>query len=353
MKEDSGEVPGWHGRGADTITGTVQGMISGAGRRVLVTGGAGFVGSHVAEAHLALGDRVCVLDDLSSGRPGNVPAGAEFVEMDVADPRTRDYIGDGGFELVNHHAAQVDVRVSVADPAADARTNILGLVNVLEGARAAGTKRVVFVSSGGVVYGEPDTFPTPETAPKRPVSPYGVSKLAGEHYLDYYRQVHGLDYVALRYSNVYGPRQDSGGEAGVVAIFSNRLLRREPLVIYGDGEQLRDYVYVEDVARANLVAAETDLEDGADIDARAFNIGTGEATSVNTLAELLEEVAGIRVQRVFRRARAGDVRCSTLAIDRIRDRNWVPVFSLREGLARTFRHIDARVAPPRVAEVGS
>lgn len=328
-------------------------MTSGAGRRVLVTGGAGFVGSHVAEAHLALGDRVCVLDDLSSGRPGNVPAGAEFVEMDVAGPRTREYIGDRGFDLVNHHAAQVDVGVSVADPAADARTNILGLVNVLEGARAAGAKRVVFVSSGGVVYGEPDTFPTPETAPKRPVSPYGVSKLTGEHYLDYYRQAHGLDYVALRYGNVYGPRQDPGGEAGVVAIFSNRLLKREPLVIYGDGEQLRDYVYVEDVARANLVAAEMDLEDGADIDARAFNIGTGEATSVNTLAELLEEVAGTRVQRVFRGARAGDVRCSILAIDRIRDRNWVPAFSLREGLARTFRHIAAQVAPPRFVEVGA
>ena len=353
MEEDSGEVPGWHGRGADTITGTVQGMISGAGRRVLVTGGAGFVGSHVAEAHLALGDRVCILDDLSSGRPSNVPAGAEFVEGDVADSRTRDFVAERGFELVNHHAAQVDVRVSVADPVADARANIVGLVNVLEGALAAGTRRVVFVSSGGVVYGEPDTFPTPETAPKRPVSPYGVSKLTGEHYLNYYRQVRGLDYVALRYSNVYGPRQDPSGEAGVVAIFSNRLLRREPLVIYGDGEQLRDYVYVDDVARVNLMAAEMDLEDGADIDARAFNVATGEATSVNRLADVLEEVAGIRVQRVFREGRAGDVRCSTLATDRIRGRGWSAGFSLREGLARTFRHIAAQVAAPRVAEVAS
>ena len=353
VEEDSGEVPGWHGRGADTITGTVQGMTSGAGRRVLVTGGAGFVGSHVAEAHLARGDHVCILDDLSSGRLNNVPAGAEFVEMDVADPRTRDFVRQGGFDLVNHHAAQVDVRVSVADPAADARTNIVGLVNVLEGARAAGTERAVFVSSGGVIYGEPDVFPTPETAPKHPVSPYGVSKLAGEHYLDYYRLIHGLDHVALRYSNVYGPRQDPGGEAGVVAIFSNRLLREEPLVIYGDGEQLRDYVYVEDVARANLLAAEMDLEDDAGMDARAFNIGTGEATSVNTLAELLEEVAGIRVGRVFREARAGDVRCSTLAAARIRDRGWVPRFSLREGLARTFRHIAAQVPAPGVAEVVS
>ena len=215
-------------------------------RRVLVTGGAGFVGSHVADAHIERGDRVWVMDDLSSGRLANVPPGAEFVEMDIADPRTAELIRDVGFDLINHHAAQIDVRVSVADPVADARVNIAGLLNILEAARDAGTRRVVFVSSGGVVYGEPEVYPTPERAPKCPVSPYGVSKLAGEYYLNYYREVHGLDYVALRYSNVYGPRQDPKGEAGVVAIFSNRLIAREPLAIYGDGEQTRDYVYVEE-----------------------------------------------------------------------------------------------------------
>lgn len=328
-------------------------MISGAGRRVLVTGGAGFVGSHVAEAHLEHGDRVWILDDLSSGRAGNVPPGAEFVEMDVADPGTRDFVREGGFDLVNHHAAQIDVRVSVSDPIADARANILGLINILEGAREGGAERVVFISSGGVVYGEPRTFPTPETEPKRPVSPYGVSKLTGEHYLDYYRQVHGLDHVALRYGNVYGPRQDPNGEAGVVAIFSNRLLRQEPLVIYGDGQQLRDYVYVEDVARANVLAAEMALDDGPGIDARAYNIGTGAATSVNTLAEVLEEVSGTRVERVYAGARSGDVRRNTLATDRIRERGWIPGLTLREGLARTFAHIAAQGAPPRVAGVGS
>ncbi len=328
-------------------------MTSGAGRRVLVTGGAGFVGSHVARAHLAHGDRVCVLDDLSSGRRSNVPSGAEFVKMDIADPRTREFVREGRFDLVSHHAAQVDVRVSVADPSADARTNVMGLVNVLEGARGAGAKRVVFASSGGVVYGEPAVFPTPETAPKRPVSPYGVSKLAGEHYLDCYRAAHGLDYVALRYSNVYGPRQDPHGEAGVVAIFSSRLLADEPLAIYGGGEQMRDYVYVEDVARANVLAADMHLEEGADIDARAFNIGTGEATSVNRLAELLEEVSGARARRVFGEARAGDVRCSVLDAARIRERGWAPRFGLREGLDRTFRHIAGQGATPRVAEVAS
>lgn len=306
---------------------------------MLVTGGAGFVGSHVAEAHLDIGDQVWILDDLSSGRVQNIPAGAEFVEMDLAEPRARRFVRDGGFDVINHHAAQIDVRVSVADPIADARVNIVGLLNVLEGAREAGTSRVVFVSSGGVVYGEAAEFPTPEAVPKRPVSPYGVSKLTGEHYLDYYRQLHGMQYVALRYSNVYGPRQDPSGEAGVVAIFSNRLLRSEPLVIYGDGEQLRDYVYVKDVASANLLAAEMPLEDAPGLDARAYNVGTGDPTSVNTLAAVLEEVAGIRVGRVHRDARAGDVRRSCLCTARIRKRGWAPAFSLREGMMHTYEHI--------------
>ena len=308
-------------------------------RKVLITGGAGFVGSHVADAHIARGDRVWIMDDLSSGRPANVPSRAEFVEMDIADPRARELILDVDFDLINHHAAQIDVRASVADPIADAGINTAGLLNILEAAREAGTRRVVFVSSGGVVYGEPDEYPTPEDAPKRPLSPYGVSKLAGEHYLDYYRQVHGLDYAALRYGNVYGPRQDPHGEAGVVAIFCNRLIDGQPLDIYGDGEQTRDYVYAEDVASANLIAADMPLEDGSGIDARAFNVGTGDATSVNTLATLLEEVAGVRPGRVHRDARPGELRRSVLSTARIRAVGWSPAHTLREGLARTFRHI--------------
>ena len=259
--------------------------------------------------------------------------------MDIADPRARELILDVSFDLINHHAAQIDVRASVADPIADARVNIAGLINILEGARDAGTRRVVFVSSGGVVYGEPDVYPTPEGAPKRPVSPYGVSKLAGEYYLDCYRAVHGLDYVALRYGNVYGPGQDPHGEAGVVAIFCSRLIDGEPLDIYGDGEQTRDYVYVEDVAAANLIASEMPLDDGAGIDARAYNVATGEATSVNTLATLLEEIAGVRPGRIHRDARAGELRRSVLSTARMRAMGWTPAQSLREGLARTFGHI--------------
>ena len=326
-------------RGRLQQRGTSLETISGEGRRVLVTGGAGFVGSHVADAYVERGDRVWVIDDLSSGRMENVPPGADFVKMDIGDPRAADLIRDVGFDLINHHAAQIDVRVSVADPIADARVNVAGLVNILEAARHAGTRRVVFVSSGGVVYGEPDVYPTPEDAPKRPVSPYGVSKLAGEYYLNYYREVHGLEYVALRYSNVYGPRQDPTGEAGVVAIFCNRLIDGNPLIIYGDGEQVRDYVYVEDVASANLMASGMALEDGPGIDGRAFNVGTEAATSVNTLAMLLEEIAEVQWGRIHREARPGDVRCNTLATARIRANGWAPARDLREGLARTFDHI--------------
>ena len=293
----------------------------------------------MADAHISRGDRVWVMDDLSSGRLENVPADAEFVEMDIADPRAARLIRDVGFDLVNHHAAQIDVRVSVDDPVADARVNIAGLLNVLEAARASGTRRVVFVSSGGVVYGEPETYPTPESAPKQPVSPYGVSKLAGECYLNYYREIHGLDYVALRYGNVYGPRQDPHGEAGVVAIFCNRLIEGKPLTIYGDGEQVRDYVYVEDVASANLMASEMALEERPGIDARAYNVGTQDATSVNTLATLLEEIAGVHRGRVHSDARPGDVRRNTVDTARIRALGWAPAHDLREGLARTFHHI--------------
>ena len=317
-------------------------------RRVLVTGGAGFIGSHVADAHLERGDRVWVVDDLSSGRLGNVPAGAEFHRLDIAGERLGDLVRRAGFDLINHHAAQIDVRASVADPARDARVNVAGLLNILEAARAGGTGRIVFASSGGAVYGEPRELPTPERASKEPLSPYGVAKLAGEHYLNYYREVHGVDYVALRYGNVYGPRQDPRGEAGVVAVFSRRLLRGEPLAVYGDGEQTRDYVYVGDVVRANLLAAGMELSAAPGIDARAYNVATGRETSVNRLAAALEDAAGMRTGRVFLDARPGELRRSALATASIGERGWIPAPSLREGLAATFESI-ASAEAARVA----
>ena len=309
---------------------------------VLVTGGAGFIGSHVSEAFLGQGDRVWILDDLSSGTRENVPAGAELVVCDIGDARVRDLFRDVRFELVSHHAAQIDVRVSVSDPARDARVNVLGLLNLTEAAIEAGTRRFLYVSSGGVVYGDPEHRPTPETAPKQPLSPYGVSKLAGEHYLQFYQRVHGLEYVALRYANVYGPRQDPHGEAGVVAIFANRLLHDSPLTIFGNGEQTRDYVYVADVVSANLRAAEMALPvPPADLDAVALNVGTGVETSVNRLADLLERVAGRAPGREHGSARAGELRHSALDSARLRGLGWTPARTLEEGLRETFAHIAA------------
>lgn len=308
-------------------------------RKVLVTGGAGFIGSHVADAYLARGDRVWVLDDLSHGKRENVPGGATFVHMDIAAPEVRELFEDVRFDLVNHHAAQIDVRASVADPGFDASVNVAGLLNLAEAARAVETKRFVFVSSGGVVYGEPELRPTPETAPKSPLSPYGVSKLAGEYYLNYYRHIHGLEYVALRYANVYGPRQDPHGEAGVIAIFCNRLLDQAPITVFGDGEQTRDYVYVADVVAANLRASDMSLAGSADIDDVAFNVGTGVATSVNRLADSLEAAAGVTPGRDYRAPRAGELRHSALDAGKFRERGWAPQWSLDDGLRSTLQHI--------------
>ena len=305
-------------------------------RKVLVTGGAGFIGSHVADRYLTRGDQVWIVDDLSSGKTENLPAEATFVEMAIEDPALGELFADVRFDLVNHHAAQIDVRISVEDPSRDAKTNILGFLNILESARRSGTGRIVYISSGGVVYGEPDLIPTPETAPKLPLSPYGVSKLSGELYLHYYRETHGLQYVALRYSNVYGPRQDPHGEAGVVAIFSNRLLAGEELSVFGDGKQTRDYVYVGDIAAANLFASDLTIEAGTELDDFAFNVGTGVATSVNRLADTLEEVSGFHTGRRLLPPRAGELQHSTLDTARIQSRGWTPQVTLDEGLAETF-----------------
>jgi UDP-glucose 4-epimerase len=316
--------------------------------KVLVTGGAGFIGSHVADAYLARGAQVWILDDLSSGRRANLPDAARFVQMDVADPRVRDLFREVRFDVVNHHAAQIDVRVSVSDPSRDARINLLGLLNLTEAAHEVGTRRFIYVSSGGVVYGEPDVRPTAETAPKLPLSPYGVSKLAGEFYLHYYNRIRGLEYVALRYSNVYGPRQDPHGEAGVVAIFSERLLEGRPLTIFGDGEQTRDYVFVADVVRANLAATDLPLDGaslagaGSGIDRTALNVGTAVETSVNRLADLLERVAGVRPGRDYRPPRPGELRNSALDRTRFARLGWKPATSLEEGLRRTYEHIARR-----------
>lgn len=308
-------------------------------KRILVTGGAGFIGSHVAEAYIARGDEVWVVDNLSSGKRENVHPEATFIEMDIRDGGIRDLFRENSFHLVNHHAAQIDVRVSVSDPAYDAQVNLLGLLNLLEASREVGTERFIYVSSGGVVYGEPRTFPTPEEAPKLPLSPYGVTKLTGELYLNYYRAVHGLDYRALRYGNVFGPRQDPHGEAGVVAIFSDRLLSGRSLTVFGDGEQTRDYTFVRDIVSANMFVSGSPAEEGAGLDGMAYNVGTGNAVSVNRLAEVLEGIAGIAPGRVHEDARPGELRHSRLDTRRLQALGWACEWTLEEGLRETFEHI--------------
>jgi UDP-glucose 4-epimerase len=305
----------------------------------LVTGGAGFIGSHVCDAYLERGWDVTALDDLSRGRRENLSPGVHLVEMDVRSPEVRDVFRDGRFDLVNHHAAQIDVRLSVAQPRLDASINIDGILNLLECAVETSVRRFVFISSGGVVYGEPETLPTPRSAPKRPLSPYGVSKLSSEHYLYASRKLHDLEYAALRYSNVYGPRQDPHGEAGVVAIFSQRIQAGKPLTIYGDGEQTRDYVFVGDVAAANMLVSEVELPDAVDLDDVAFNVGTGNETSVNELARALIEISGEDGELEYEAARPGELLRSSLDCAELRALGWGPAHTLKEGLRETYQSI--------------
>ena len=301
--------------------------------RVLVTGGAGFIGSHIAEAYLAAGWEVVVLDDLSRGHQRNVPSGAGFVRADIRSPEARKLLAEGGFTVLNHHAAQIDVRVSVDEPALDASINVVGLANLLEGAGTGGVKRVIFASSGGVVYGDPDVVPTPETAPKDPISPYGVSKLSGEYYLRALAALRGFEAVAMRYANVFGPRQDPKSEAGVVSIFVSRLLEDRPLTVFGNGLQTRDYVFVRDVARANVLAGTAPVPAGTSIDDTAFNIATGRQTNVLELAELVGKVMGQKPAIEMAPARPGELFRSSLDITKAgRVLGWKPQVGFDEGL---------------------
>jgi UDP-glucose 4-epimerase len=314
-------------------------------KKILVTGGAGFIGSHIADAFLHRGDDVWIVDDLSSGKRSNIPDGARFHELDIRDAALEHVFREaGGFDVISHHAAQIDVRISVADPRRDAGINVDGFLNVTENALRHGCGRFVFVSSGGVVYGEPELRPTPEETPKRPLSPYGVTKLSGELYLHYYANIRGFDYAAVRYSNVYGPRQDPHGEAGVVAIFSTRIGAGAPLTVFGDGEQTRDYVFVGDVVSANLTLAGAALPAPDTLDARAFNVGTGVGTSVNELARTMMRAAGRDVEIVNAAARPGELLHSCLDNAKLRGLGWSPAVTLQQGLETTYNHIMAEVA---------
>ncbi len=309
-------------------------------KRALVTGGAGFIGSNIADHYLAEGYEVTVVDDLSSGNRDNLPADVEFVQCDIGSPEARQLLESGRFDVLNHHAAQIDVRVSVSDPRRDATINVLGLLNLLEGARIGGTERVIFASSGGVVYGESNHLPHAEGARKLPVSPYGVAKLSSEFYLAAYAQLYGMKAVTLRYANVYGPRQNPHGEAGVVAIFCNRIREGESLTIFGDGSQTRDYVHVYDVAQVNMAATRWAVPTIETIDSVAFNVGTATETSVTTLAETLIDVSGTTASIAYEPARPGELQRSAVAIDRAKsDLGWQPQYPLERGLKHTFEWI--------------
>jgi UDP-glucose 4-epimerase len=296
---------------------------------VVVSGGAGFIGSHVCDVFVAAGHRVVAIDDLSTGRRENLAPGVSLVVADIGSSEAADVIRRERPAILCHLAAQMDVRRSVADPRFDAASNILGFLNLLEAAREAGVGKVLFSSTGGAIYGEQDTFPAKEGHPTRPLSPYGVSKAAGELYLGYYRAQYGLHSVALRYANVYGPRQNPLGEAGVVAIFAERLLRGEPCTIYGSGRQTRDFVYVGDVARANLLAAERQVEG-------PLNIGTGVETDITQLHALLAQAAGVHAKALYAGVKPGEqLRSSldnSLAATAL---GWAPSVRLSEGLAQT------------------
>lgn len=298
--------------------------------RILITGGAGFIGSNVADAFVALGHEVMVIDNLSSGKKEYVPAAARFVLCDVTSDTAVEAVRTFRPEIVNHHAAQINVRASVADPQFDARVNILGSIRLLEAARQYGVRKFLFASSGGAGYGEQEQFPAEETHPIRPVSPYGAAKMSVELYLNYYRVQYGLEYTALRYANVYGPRQDPHGEAGVVAIFAERLLRGQTAIVNGDGEQTRDFVFVGDLVRANVSA----LTRG---DGMSINIGTGIETSVNTVFRLLRDLAGSRQEEIHGPSMPGEQRRSCLEnLMASCELGWYPETSLEEGLARTL-----------------
>lgn len=304
--------------------------------RVLVTGGAGFIGSNLVDALVGRGDTVAVVDDLSTGRRSNldaaIAAGAVLHELDVTDaPALGAVMADHRPEVVFHLAAQIDVRRSVADPAADATINVLGMINTLEAARRAGVGRIVYSSTGGAIYGDADVHPTPETSPLRPLAGYGQSKYAGEGYCSLYERLHGLSSIVLRYANVYGPRQDPLGEGGVIAIFCGHLKAGTRPKIFGDGTQTRDYTYVGDIVAANLLAA------GAPTTG-CFNIGTGHETSVLDLVETMAPLsANGGLHPEFAPARPGEVQRSVLDATRARDAlGWRPEVPLGEGLRRTL-----------------
>jgi UDP-glucose 4-epimerase len=296
---------------------------------ILVTGGAGFIGSNIADAYIQAGHSVIIVDDLSSGVIENVNPKAKFYKVDIQSPELEKTFKENRIEVINHHAAQMDVRKSVADPKFDASINILGMLNTFELGVKYGVQKIIFASTGGAIYGEQDYFPADEQHPLRPLSPYGITKLSTEKYLYYYRASHGIQHVILRYANIYGPRQNPHGEAGVVAIFAAKMLKGEEPLINGDGKQTRDYVYVGDVVRANILALAHATSD-------TYNIGTGIENDVNTLFHFIRKFTGSASRELHGPGKKGEQLRSVIDHSKAKkELGWEPTVSLEEGLKKT------------------
>lgn len=300
--------------------------------KVLVTGGAGFIGSHVVDRLVEEGHQVVVVDNLSTGKRRNVNRAASLYKVDIQSRRLERVFRNERPNLVMHLAAQMNVRRSVEDPTFDAEVNVLGTINVLQQAVKHGARKVVFASSGGAIYGEQELYPVPESHVTKPVSPYGISKLCGEHYLSYFQRTSGIQVVSLRYANVYGPRQDPEGEAGVISIFLQKMLNNEQPIINGNGRQTRDFIFVDDVAEANLAAMGQDSSG-------VYNVGTGVETSINELFRILAGLTGSTCKEVHGPAKPGEQTRSVIDPARMRQElNWEPKVDLSEGLKRTVAY---------------
>lgn len=301
--------------------------------KVLVTGGAGFIASHVVDAYVKEGFEVVVVDDLSTGRLSNLNPEVTFYKLDIRSPQLAEVFKKEKPDYINHHAAQMDVRRSVLDPLFDANVNILGSINLIECAKKFKVKRFIYISTGGAVFGEPEYLPCDENHPINPICQYGISKHTVEHYLFLYHLNYGLDYVVIRYPNVYGPRQDPCGEAGVVAIFTRAMLRGEQVTINGDGGQARDFVYVKDCARANVLALKTNNIN------TIYNIGCGQGTTVNEIFTLLKEITGYPRDPIYGPAKIGETRRIYLSAGKARQElGWMPIVDLEEGLKQTVEY---------------
>jgi UDP-glucose 4-epimerase len=298
---------------------------------ILVTGGCGFIGSHIVDAYVSLGHRLWVIDDLSTGSIDNLNPQAEFLEMDINSKHVVDVFKKAKIDVINHHAAQINVRTSVQDPAFDARVNILGSLNLLKCAAQYNIKRFIFASSGGAVYGEPEDLPISETCSINPLSPYGIAKATVEKYLMLWAAMHSFDHVILRYSNVYGPRQISKSEAGVISIFIDNINKQTDCVIFGDGNATRDYVYVSDVVKANIAALECN--------SNIFNIGTSVQTSVNDLVKIMADLLHHPIAHKHTTPRPGEVLSNALDNKQARSGlNWQPSITLKQGIKNTFEY---------------